>query len=173
LPSDEIYEKGAAAVVARGVFAKPDLISGHKSLNYLENLGAKQEANQAGAFEAFLSDSNGDLFEGASSNLFAVIGQKIITPGSISGALPGITRKKCIENIAESVSEVIDRPIGIDELEKATEVFVTNSVWELVPIVRVDAQIMGDGTPGEIYKKLAKKYRELVNQYSSSPGTKF
>ncbi len=135
---------------------------GAKSGNYLANLMALGRAKRAGAEEAILVDTSGHVLEGASSNIFAVTGGRLVTPSLECGILEGITRRVVIE-IARGVSmPVDDRPVRPEELRDADEAFITSTLREVVPVVRVDDAAIGSGRPGPVTLDLLLRFRERV-----------
>jgi branched-chain amino acid aminotransferase len=134
----------------------------HKSLSYLSSILAKEEARIKGAFEAILLNFEGEVTEGATSNVFTVKSEKIFTPPVSSHLLPGVTRKAVLGIIPELNLEVAEKKIAPDEFFTSDEVFLTNSIMEVMPVVEVNNKKIKDGSPGPIYKSVAKAYRELI-----------
>lgn len=160
--SQEAYEKGFRAILSNIHRNSQSPVSGLKSANFLESMLAKQEARIAGADEAFLLNDRGLLAEASSSNLF--IGSKGVlrTPKLGSGILPGVTRAVVLELAAKLGIKAIERDISQAELMKAGEVFLTNSLIEIMPVTEIASKPVGSGKPGEIAKRMMAAYRELV-----------
>jgi branched-chain amino acid aminotransferase len=162
LPHIKSFDKdeGVDVVIPEKPIVPAEPLYGHKTLNYLPFLLAKQAAREAGAFEAIVQNSAGDLIEGASANLFLVKDKRVLTPSLKSGALPGITRGFVLELLKEESIPVEESAIRELDLYDADEAFLTNSVIEIIPVARVNGRTIGEFAPGPITKILAKKYRE-------------
>ena len=124
-----------------------------KSVNLLANVLAKQAAVEAGAFEALLI-RDGILTEGASSNIFGVVDGVLRTHPLCNLILGGITRTVVLELAAGAGLRVVEEPLRQDELSSVNELFATGTTTDVQPIVRVDGQQVGDGTPGPITRLL-------------------
>ncbi|MEE8347063.1 MAG: aminotransferase class IV, partial [Dehalococcoidia bacterium] len=134
-----------------------------KSLNYLDNLLAREDARRRGADEAILLNTRGKLAEGSAGNLFLVDGHRLLTPGIESGALPGITRQAVLELAAAAGLEAVESSeIETQMLHDASEAFLTNSVMEVMPLTRIDGRPVGSGRSGPVTERLARLYTELV-----------
>lgn len=133
-----------------------------KTVQLLPNTMAKEEAKEKGAFEAvFFRD--GIITEGSSSNIFIVKGGRVFTHPANERILHGITRGVAIE-IAEGLGiEVEERAFSPEELLKADEAFLTGTGTEIMPVVQVDDDIIGNGKPGHITKKIMEKFKEITN----------
>jgi len=149
LPSG-LRERGASVITVTDLrWGRCDI----KTTNLLPNVMARQKAKSAGAFEAlFVRD--GLVMEGAGSNLFAVIGGRIVTPPKGPAILPGITRDLVIEQAHESGDSLIEKGIPLNDLMAADEVFLTGTTAEILPVVKVDGKKIGDGRPGGTTRRL-------------------
>jgi len=133
-----------------------------KSLNYLNSILAKIEANNAGVDEAIILDTNGFICEATAENIFIVKDGKIITPPSTSGPLPGITAS-VVKEIAQDLGyQVIEKGITVVELYGADEAFVTGTAAEIMPIREVNKRRIGEGRMGPITRKILERFREYV-----------
>lgn len=121
-----------------------------KTLNYLENLLAKREAQQRGWNEALFLNSAGYVAEGTLSNVFIVRGDRVITPSRDQGLLPGVLRQTVIETCLELGIPVDERPVTPEELIDADECFLTNSLMTVMPLVKINDRPIGNGQPGAI-----------------------
>jgi branched-chain amino acid aminotransferase len=119
---------------------------GAKSIDYLAATMALRKAKQKDAIEAIYLDDQGRALEGTTSNLFLFCNDTLVTPGS--GMLSGITRKVILE-ITKAAFAIEIRDVQIKELLSASEVFITGTNKGLVPVVRIDDVVIGDGRPGE------------------------
>lgn len=133
-----------------------------KSLNYLNSILAKIEANNAGADEALILDTRGFISEATGENLFVVKDAKLITPQATSGPLPGITAT-VIKEIAEKLGySVVERAITVFELYGADEAFLTGTAAEIMPIREVNKRKIGEGKMGPVTEKLLKEFDKVV-----------
>ena len=164
LHKTEAKEKGVTAAITWVRRDSVDATSHEiKSLNYLNSILAKIEANNMGVDEAICLDHRGFICEGAAENLFIVKEGKIITPPTVTGALPGITRNRIIRLARDLGYEVYERDITPTELLTADEVFFTGTAAEIVPVVEINKRKIGDGTPGPITKHLMKEFEKIVS----------
>ena len=160
--SREVYEKGFRAVISTIRRNSQSPLSKLKSANYLESMLARQEARKAGADEAICLNEKGLLAEASMSNIFLVSDGILKTPGVESGILPGITRETVIELASDMSIDTLEQDIRPNELLRAEEAFLTNSLIEIMPLTTVDDKPVGSGKPGEITRKLMAAYKELV-----------
>lgn len=129
---------------------------GHKLLAYADHIIALELARAAGADEAVRLDAEGAVAEGATSNVFAVDDAGVIlTPAADRGVLPGIVRGRVLAWCAREGLPVRERPVGLDELRAARELFVTSSLRGVVPVTRLDGRALA---PGSITARIAAGY---------------
>jgi D-alanine transaminase len=149
---EDVRARGATVITMPELrWARCDL----KTVNLLPNVLAKQQAVAAGAFEAvFVRD--GLVIEGASSNTFAVIGGVLRTHPATHRILAGITREVVLELAAELGITVDEQAVTVDGLAGASEVMVTATTADVMPVVRVDERVVGDGQPGPIARELQR-----------------
>lgn len=162
-PGKDAYATGIAAVTVptrREVDDTP--AAGAKVTNYLANLLAVREAKSRGGQEALIVDRRGNVVEGASSNVFVVRAGRIKTPPESAGILPGITRAHVLEAAARLGLAVDEAELTPEELYGADEVFITSSIRELLPVVRVDDHSVGAGAPGTVSRRLHRAFRVAV-----------
>lgn len=133
-----------------------------KSLNYLNNILAKIEANTAGYEEAIMLNSEGYVAECTGDNLFIIKDNQMFTPSLSSGALHGITRQTSIDLVGELGVSTSEPNLTRYDLYNADECFLTGTGAEIVPVVKIDERKIGNGKPGKITKKLVKAYQELT-----------
>jgi len=168
---DEMFEKGVMVTLGQARANPLDPTAGHKTLNYWWRLRELQDAATKGAGESIIFQVSNYLAGGCVSNLFVVDGGNLITPiaqgeeeelggaqtreGTLpSPVLPGVTRMRVIEHAKEMGIKTTKRMMTIDDLLDADEVFLTNSSWGVLPVVKVEAETIGEGVPGEVTKKL-------------------
>jgi branched-chain amino acid aminotransferase len=158
----DLYEKGLTGVsVSTRRNAAEALPTNIKSLNYLNNILAKIEANEKGGDEAIIFDVRGYVSEGSGDNIFVVKNGKIMTPPVIQN-LNGITRACVVELCGKMKIPICDQNIGYFDMYTADEVFVTGTAAEIAPMTKIDGRIIADGKPGPITKKLMKAYIKLT-----------
>ena len=133
-----------------------------KSLNYLNNVLAKIEANNSGCEEAVMLNAEGFVAECTGDNLFIVKNGELFTPPLSAGALYGITRLTVIELAQESGLKVSEPNLTLYDLFNADEFFLTGTGAEIVPVVKIDGRVIGTGKPGMLTRKLVKDYRALT-----------
>jgi len=133
-----------------------------KSLNYLNSILAKIEANTANVDEAICLNKEGFVCEGVAENIFTVSNGIIITPPTSTGALRGITRTVVIEIAQKLGYSVLKKEITPSDLFLADEVFFTGTAAEVVPVKEINKRKIGDGKPGPITQKLMEEYHKLV-----------
>jgi branched-chain amino acid aminotransferase len=133
-----------------------------KSLNYLNNILAKIEANNAGCEEAIMLNAEGFVAECTGDNLFIVKNGELSTPPLSAGALYGITRRVVMDIAAESGFKVSESNLTRYDVFNADECFLTGTGAEVVPVVKIDGRAIGTGKPGPITKKLVTRYHALT-----------
>ncbi len=133
-----------------------------KSLNYLNNILAKIEANNGGCEEAIMLNSEGFVSECTGDNIFIIKGGNLYTPPLSAGALYGITRQVVMELAKKSGLNVSEPNLTRYDLFIADEFFVTGTGAELVPVVKVDGRVIGTGKPGPITKQLVSQFHALT-----------
>ncbi len=165
-PAPSVYAEGAAVAlvsVRRNLRDAIDPMA--KTGNYLNSVMALAEAKKAGAYEAIMLDHRDYVTEGASSNIFAVLGDTILTPALDAGILEGITRSAVFSACQEGGLRVLELPLTEAALRSADEVFITSSIREIVPIVTVDGAPVGAGKPGPVYAQIRKLFDAFVARY--------
>jgi branched-chain amino acid aminotransferase len=141
-----------------------------KSLNYLDNILARLEAREHNAQEALLLNTLGWVAEGGTSNIFIVKDKKLITPPVDAGILPGITRAAVLEIAGNADITTQEETFSPEELLRADESFLTNSLMEIMPLVMLNERKIGSGRPGPLTELLRQSYRELVNKELRLPA---
>lgn len=135
-----------------------------KSLNYLNNILARIEANKAGVNEALMLNQNGTVCEGTGDNIFIVKAGVIITPPPSAAILLGITRQVVIDLAKDEGIKVVERSITVHELYNADEAFFTGTAAEIAPLVNVDGKVIGTGEPGPITIMLIANFKKIRNR---------
>ncbi|MGM0420350.1 MAG: D-amino-acid transaminase [Bacillota bacterium] len=133
-----------------------------KSIALLPNILVKKKAKQAGAYEGVMI-RDGFVTEGASSNLFIVQDGVLVTPPATNYILNGITRRTVIEQLAPQLGLVVqEKSIPFSALLKADEVFLTGTTTEIMPVVKINDQVISPGAPGEITLQLYQEFSKLT-----------
>jgi branched-chain amino acid aminotransferase len=159
----ELYERGMAVVTVPTVRNLHSALNpAIKSLNYLNNILAKIEAINSGCEEAVLLNAEGFVSECTGDNLFIVKEGQLMTPPLSAGALYGITRRVVMEIAEESGMKVSEPNLTRYDLFNADECFLTGTGAEIVPVVKIDGRVIGNGKPGPITKKLVGQYHALT-----------
>ena len=165
-PKDK-YEKGLKLVTSSYRRVPPQSLSPSiKSLNYLNQILARIEANQYGADEALLLDTAGHVSEASADNFFIVRNHSVVTPPTQTN-LPGVTREAVLELAEKLGIGAHEKPFTLYDVWAANEAFITGTAAEIGPVVEVDGRQIGDGKPGKITRQLMKAFRDLV----TSTGT--
>jgi branched-chain amino acid aminotransferase, group I len=133
-----------------------------KSLNYLNNVLAKIEAQQAGAGEGLMLNEQGFVAECTGDNIFTVKNGKILTPAISSGALAGITRQVTFEMAAELGIAISEPDMTRYDIFTADECFLTGTAAEVIPVVKLDSRVIGDGVPGPVTRALIERFHQLT-----------
>jgi len=161
--SDEARRKGLTAIISSVRRDAVDATSHEaKTLNYLNSILAKIEANEAGVDEAIMLDHRGFVAEGTGDNVFIVKGGVVYTPPRTAGILPGITRGCVIQLCRELGIPVVERDLTVVELYTADEVFVTGTAAEVMPVTVINGRPIGDGRPGPVTMRLMEEFRRLT-----------
>ncbi len=163
LHKDEARENGVTAMIS---WVKRDPVDATtheiKSLNYLNSILAKIEANIACVDEAICLDKNGFVCEGVAENIFIAKNGKLFTPPSSTGALPGITAGEVMKLAKRLGYEAIEKNITPYDLFTAEEVFFTGTAAEIVPVREINKREINNGKPGPITRKLIEEFLRLV-----------
>ena len=157
-----MFLKGISAKVTGNRQNDLSVLSRVKSLNFLGYIMARFEARDMGYDEAILANTKGHIAEAATSNIFLVRKGVLITPSLLAGILPGITRATVIGIARKLGLPVREKAVTHGELVSADEVFLTNSLAEVLPVTRVDGRCIGKGRPGDITKLLHISYQKEV-----------
>ncbi len=143
--------------------------SGHKSTDYLAAVAGRMLAGRRRAAEALFVEADGCVSEGTTSNLFVVRGGTLRTPPLEAGCLPGITRQHVLAIARRAGLEVRQTPVRATSLASADELFVTGTVIEILPVVRLDGHPIADAAPGPVTRHLQELYRRFVARTLARP----
>lgn len=161
MPPREHYERGISAACVETVRAS-DAADSAKLGNYLASVLALRKAKEAGALEALVVNRDGLVVEGTTSNVFAVLAGRLVTPPLDIGILAGITRAEVLSAAGESGIAVDERALSPEALYRADELFITSSIREVLPVVTVDGHTIGTGRPGPITQRLHRTFRRRL-----------
>ncbi len=159
----EAYERGLRAVTAAVRKVRPDAVSVQaKTLNYLNSILARLEANRAGVEEALMLQGDGYVCECSADNIFLVRGGEVWTPPAHLGILQGVTREAVMELARRQGLPMLERVFTLYDVYTADECFLTGTGAEVGPVVEVDSRRIAAGTPGPITQRLIAAFRDLV-----------
>lgn len=159
----EFYERGLTIITVPTVRSLHSALNpAIKSLNYLNNILAKIEANNAGCEEAVMLNAEGYVAECTGDNIFIVQGQNLLTPPLYAGALYGVTRGVVMELGQKEGLTVRETNLTRYDLFNADECFLTGTASELIPVVKIDGRVTGTGQPGPVTERLVQLYKELT-----------
>ncbi|MBS5798431.1 MAG: branched-chain-amino-acid transaminase [Zhenhengia sp.] len=161
---DEMYIKGMPIITAVQRRNKATIVDPQiKSLNYLNNILAKIEANRAGVPEALMLNHDGVVAECTGDNIFIVKDNVIYTPPIYIGILDGITRNTVIELAKELGYEVKESEFTLFNVYSADECFLTGTAAEAIPVTNVDGRIIGNGEAGLVTTRLLEAFKAYAN----------
>lgn len=161
----EMYQNGLEIITASTIRNHSAALSPRiKSLNYLNNIMAKIEGLQAGCVEALMLNAKGEVAECTGDNIFIVRKGVIQTPPIDAGILEGITREAVIDIAAEMKVPLQQIALTRHDIFIADECFLTGSAAEIIPVVKLDSRVIGDGKPGPLTKKLTERFAALTRE---------
>ena len=165
LYAPELYENGLKAITVptrrNSHAALPPMV---KSLNYLNNILAKIEAQKLGYQECLMLNNEGYVAECSGDNVFIVFDGKLITPPVSCGSLGGMTREATIDCATKLGIEVVEKPLTRFDVWTADECFLTGTAAKLIPLVELDSRTIGNGKCGPITKKLLQAFNEMAQK---------
>jgi D-alanine transaminase len=160
-PYAEARQRGAAVVTYPDIrWDRCDI----KSINLLANVLAMQTAKEAGCLEAIFYLPDGTLTEGSHTSFFGVLNGAILTAPRTNAILPGITRGWLLRLASRTDTPVREHVLTKADLPKVSELFLTGTTSEVLPIVQVDGRPIADGHPGPVTRKLQQGYAEAVKE---------
>jgi branched-chain amino acid aminotransferase len=162
---ESVYRDGLSVITCATRRTSPAALNpAVKSLNYLNNVMARIEANLAGADEALMLNDAGNVAECTADNVFIIKRGHIFTPPISAGALRGITRAVAFEIAAELGIKVIETEITRHDVFTADECFLTGTAAEVIPVTQADGRAIGNGKPGPISARIIARFRELTHE---------
>jgi branched-chain amino acid aminotransferase len=163
LHGDDAKDKGITTMIS---WVKRDPVDATtheiKSLNYLNSILAKIEANITGVDDAICLDKQGFICEGVAENIFIVKNGEVVTPPICTGSLDGITRRFVMQLSRKMGYTTVEKNITPNELFTAEEVFFTGTAAEIAPVREINKRIINDGKPGPITRRLIQEFSKLV-----------
>jgi branched-chain amino acid aminotransferase len=161
----KVYESGLTVVTCATRRTNPGALNpAVKSLNYLNNVMARIEANLAGADEALMLNDAGNVAECTADNVFVIKRGQIFTPPITAGALRGITRSVVFDIAAELGIKIAETDITRHDVFIADECFLTGTAAELIPVIKADGRTIGTGKPGPITARMMERFREMTRE---------
>lgn len=155
-PNPKLYEDGVGVITIPDIrWQRCDI----KSVSLLPNVLGKQQAREAGAYEAWQVDSLGRVTEGTSTNAWIVTGDnQVVTRFLDNAILSGVTRLALIEIIRREGYQFVERAFSVAEAKFAREAFLTSTTSDVLPVVSIDGDMVADGKPGPLTRKLRAAY---------------
>lgn len=162
-PPSSLYEQGVKVSLVSVVRNHPATVSPLiKSNNLMNSALAMQEALRAGGVEAVMRNYRGEIAECSTANIFVVRDARVLTPSVEAGVLPGITREFLFELARRERVAMQEATLFDHDLYAAEELFLTSTTREVLPIVRVDDRVIGDGRPGPVTRRLMGLFRQAT-----------
>lgn len=158
------YEEGVDLAILHSIRSDGTPTSTFKSTSWLSKMIARREFLERDTFDGILMDANGFVTECTAGNLFWIQSKKVYTTPVNIGLLPGITRQLVIDLVKENGYEFKETMIKSNELLKADEIFMTNSLVEVLPVYEIDGEAIGNGEVGPITKVLMQAYKERIDE---------
>ena len=166
-PYADVREQGASVLTTRDIrWQRCDI----KSVNLLANCMVAQQAHEGGCTEALLLRESGQLVEGSRSSLFGVKGGVVLTAPLSDNVLPGITRRLLMRICSACNLEMREEAIFIDQIHEIDELFLTSTSMGILPVTRVDGQLINDGQTGSVTRQLLEGLRKIELQFTQTGG---
>jgi branched-chain amino acid aminotransferase len=161
----ELYENGLEIVTAATIRNHPDALSPRiKSLNYLNNIMAKIEGVRAGCLEALMLNHKGEVAECTGDNVFLIKRGVLRTPPLDAGILSGVTRGAVLELARAAGLPIEELALTRYDVYTADECFLTGTAAEVIPVVKCDGRVIGNGKPGPVTRQLRGRFHQLTRQ---------
>jgi branched-chain amino acid aminotransferase len=161
----EMYEKGIPIICSSVIRNHPNALSARiKSLNYLNNILAKIEANDAGVSEAVMLNHEGYVSECTADNIFIVRGGEVQTPAVAEGILEGVTRAVMLKLCKRLNMPCVEKRLERHDLYIADECFLTGTGAEVIPVSKIDGREVGTGQPGPVTRRLIEAFRAYIRE---------
>ncbi len=168
---EELYRRGLQVITVPTRRNIADALDPKiKSLNYLNNIMVKIEANRAGVMEALMLSQNGYITEGSGDNIFIYRKGALRTAPPYLGILEGVTREAVMELACDEGIPVREEPFTRHDVYVCDECFLTGTAAEIIPVIEVDGRVIGSGAPGPVTLRLMKLFRRLVQNEGTVVG---
>ncbi len=167
---DELYKSGIRLIVSDYRRSTSNPLIRHKTANFLANILARVEASKKDNQDALFLNTDGDVCEGTAWNIFMVEASKVITPPITANILPGVTRDTVLKICREKGIAAAEELFPPERLLDADEVFITNSLMEIVPVATIANHKIGTKIPGKITQRLMDQYKKLTRTASEEDG---
>lgn len=164
---EESYRQGVRLAISAYRRSTTCPLARHKTANFLAGIMARQEAAKRGVQDALFLNTEGQVCEATVSNIFIVESGRVVTPSLQANILPGITRKKVLEICQGKGITASEELFGAERLLQADEVFLTNSLMEIMPVSHIENKRVCKAIPGEITNRLMEAYKRLTTVNSS------
>ncbi len=162
--SDAIYRDGITVAICDYRQARSDPLAGHKTISFFSRLMGLRDAQRANCLEAIWFNVHNQLAEGSISNVFLVKDGALKTPPLDTPVLPGIARAAILELARQSDMDIAETALTLDDLLSADEVFLTNVIMQIVPVVRIEKHDVGHSRVGPITKRLREDFVNFVRK---------
>ncbi len=159
---EKLYNEGMYLAVSGHRRSTTNPICRHKTTNLLASILLKEEAGSKSAHDSIVLNTDGDVAECIVSNIFMVNNGNVITPSLDTNILPGITRSTVLDICQNSGIPAREECFKIETLIKADEVFITNSLMEIMPVSKIEDNKIGKVVPGKITQQLMSEYKGLI-----------
>jgi len=140
-------------------------LAGVKTISWLDSVWASAEAQRAGFDEVVLLNERGEVSECTAANIFALKGDKVVTPPLSSGCLEGVTRGVLMEIASDAGTSVVEQTLRLEDLYEAQEVFITSTNRNVIAVKAVGEREVGGGRMGPLTKKLDEVFEAYINEY--------
>jgi branched-chain amino acid aminotransferase len=160
----EYYKNGVMVILCPFRQNPNDPTCGHKTTSYFPRMIALNRAHQMRAAEALWFTTDNRLAEGCVSNVFLVKGSVLYTPPIQTPVLAGVARKAVCQLALKDSIKLIEKDLTIDDVLGADEIFMTNVIMQVMPIIKVEKHVVGDGLVGPMAKDLKKKFEQLIEK---------
>ena len=159
---EDMYARGISAKVSKIRHNEYSPVSKIKSLNFLNYILARLDAKAQGFDEAILANTKGHITEGATTNIFLVKDEALMTPPPESGIIPGVTREVILKIARKLRLKIREREVSYKDLLNSDEVFLTNSLVEVLPVTRIDSKKIARAKPGDTTRLIHISYQKEV-----------
>lgn len=160
----ELYQEGVTVLPSACWQGAGDPTAGHKTTSYFARLASLRAAHAQSAFEMLWFTPHGMVAEGAISNVFVVRDEQLLTPPIDTPVLPGITRATVLELAVAEGIPAREQALTLEDVQSADEVFLTNSMFEIMPVVRIERTPVSNEKIGDVTRQLAIAYGKLIDR---------